>query len=257
MPFRTAWNRYFSAPIPNFLLRSALMVVGVACVGGGIALAKYSATGTSPLSAIPAVLTDFAHARGITVVTLGMLSFAINFLFFVTEVALLGRKFQPLQVLQIPVLFVMSWFVDFWMSLITRIHLPNYAAQLVCLAVSMLVTAFGVACELKANILLIPGDAVVHTIAYVTRKPFGTCKVTFDVSLMVGGAALSFALLGGLFGVREGTVIAAIAVGLLIKQWMKVLGRLEAWLPPAPIVVIPAVVPHVHVHVPALAPEAA
>lgn len=45
----------------------------------------------------------------------------------------------------------------------------------------------------------------------------GTVKMIVDVSLVSTAAVLSFILLGGLEGVREGTLFAAFTVGLVIK----------------------------------------
>ena len=245
MTFLEGWNRYFSAAKPNFVLRCILMLVGLACVGAGIALSKYSTVGVSPISCIPAVLTDFAQSRGIRFITLGMLTFAINFLFLVVEIALLRRAFKPAQLLQLAALLVMSWFIDFWMGLISSVPLPNYPTQLLCLVVSLFILAFGIACELKANVLMVPGDAVVHVIAYASRRPFSVCKVAFDSSLMLLAAVLSFALLGGLYGVREGSVLSAILVGVLVGMLGRVLRAVDSWLPDATGMAIPPVVPNV------------
>ena len=245
LEFRKAWNEYFSRDIPNLMLRCALMLIGVACVGVGIALSKYSTTGTSPISCIPAVLADYAQWHGNTFITLGMLTFLINVAFLVGEVILLRGDFAPVQLLQLGALFAMSWFIDSSMGLIRHIPLPGYVSQFVCLVASLFVLGFGIACELKANILMVPGDAIVHVIAYVSRKPFHRCKVIFDMSLMLGGAVLSLVLLSGLYGVREGSVMSALLVGGLVRMWGRVLVIADPWIPPAPRVWVPPIVPGV------------
>ena len=45
-------------------------------------------------------------------------------------------------------------------------------------------------------------------------------------TLVLTACALSFLFLGGLHGVREGTVAAALCVGLVAKQMNRLLGRL-------------------------------
>ena len=45
------------------------------------------------------------------------------------------------------------------------------------------------------------------------------------------GAALSLLVLGGLFGVREGTLMAALAVGPLVRVINRAVPNFERWVP--------------------------
>ena len=56
---------------------------------------------------------------------------------------------------------------------------------------------------------------------------FGYMKVGFDVTLVVTACILSLVFTGRLQGVREGTVAAALMVGLIAKQFGKVLSKWE------------------------------
>ena len=49
------------------------------------------------------------------------------------------------------------------------------------------------------------------------KKEFGTMKITFDVTMTLAAAALSFVFMSHLAGVREGTVIAALLVGAIAR----------------------------------------
>ena len=126
-----------------------------------------------------------------------------------------------------------SWAIDAWMGLFAHIPLPNYAAQLAMLAVSMLVIALGVFIEVKGTVLMLPGEAVVYTIAYVSKAPFHRCKVIFDTSCIVSAALISLLVMHGLFDVREGSVLAALLVGNFVKMWSTLFGGLDALVPPA------------------------
>lgn len=65
---------------------------------------------------------------------------------------------------------------------------------------------------------------VVLAICKVLPKiKFGYMKVGFDVTLVVIACILSFTFTGHLQGVREGTVAAALLVGLIAKQIGKLL----------------------------------
>lgn len=61
--------------------------------------------------------------------------------------------------------------------------------------------------------------------------PFHIYKIPFDCSVVVGAAVISLIADGTLLGVREGTVIAAVFVGVIIKPISRgMLGRLKAFL---------------------------
>jgi len=223
-------------------VRCLFMAVGVSLVGAGIALAKYSQTGTTPISVPAAIVADAAARDGNAKLTLGTCVFVLNMLFLAGQVALLRRDFAPMQLLQIPAQLVMSWSCDRWMLLWQHIPLANYAVQLDCLASSIMLLGLGICLEVKANVIMIPGDAFVRVAAHVLGRPFPRCKVVFDTSLMALGVVMSFVLLDGLFDVREGTIISATLTGRAVQLCNRLLAPLDNVLPPGASV-IPPVVP--------------
>ena len=72
---------------------------------------------------------------------------------------------------------------------------------------------------------MLAGEGVVLAICKVLPIKFGYMKVLFDVTLVVIACILSLVFTGHLQGVREGTVAAAIMVGLIAKQLGKILSR--------------------------------
>ena len=58
----------------------------------------------------------------------------------------------------------------------------------------------------------------------------GNMKVITDVSLVVAAVLLSFIFLADLYGVREGTIAAAICVGLVSKMVIRLIGPYQRWL---------------------------
>ena len=182
---------------------------------------------------MPAVLSDIAVVMGYPQLTLGVITFAFNAALIVAEVVMLRRAFHPVQLLQFPLLFVFSWAIDAWMVLFAPIPLPGYIARFTMLVVSMLVIALGVFIEVKGNVLMLPGEAVVYTIAHVSKVPFHRCKVAFDTTCIVSAAIVSMLVMGGLYDVREGSVLAALLVGNFVKMWSRLFGGLDAVVPPA------------------------
>ena len=242
-PSEGAWGRLFSRPVPNLVMRAVVMCVGLSCIGLGIALGKFSGIGTSPISCVPAVIFNFLKGRGITSVTMGMLTFGINFLFLLAEIVLLRRDFNPLQLLQLVALVVMTASIDAWLALIeANLTLTSYAGQIVLVVLSFVFMALGVFLEVKANVLMVPGEGIVKVVSYVFRKPFKSCKVAFDSSLIVMACVLSLVLMHGLYGVREGSVLSAIFTGICVGLWGRLLKGIDKVMPPAR-PVFPPIVP--------------
>lgn len=98
--------------------------------------------------------------------------------------------------------------------------MPSYGVRwLLCLAGVFLV-GVGVALEVVA------GEGFVLAVCRVTPFPFGNLKVAFDVLLVGVASLLSLLCLHGLYGVREGTLAAALGVGLIAKRLQP---PLQAW----------------------------
>lgn len=53
------------------------------------------------------------------------------------------------------------------------------------------------------------------------RHPFGTMKVVNDWSLVIIACIVALIFTGGIIGVREGTFVSALCVGLFAKQFLK------------------------------------
>ena len=89
--------------------------------------------------------------------------------------------------------------------------------SLICL-IGIFLVAVGVSLEVKANVVVLAGEGVVLAICRVLPVKFGYMKVGFDVTLVVTACVLSIVFTGQLQGVREGTVAAALLVGLIAKR---------------------------------------
>lgn len=203
-----------------------VLLAGLASIAFGVALSRATGMGTSPISCVPAVLSYIVPQ-----VTIGTFTFVFNLIFVIVQIALLRRDYKPLQLLQLPLTFVFSVLIDSFVPLADRIPLPSYAACVAAMLVSIACTAMGVFLEVKATFIPLPGEGISTTVSRVTGIPFARCKLGFDVGNVVLGAALSLAAMGGLFGVREGTVMAALAVGPLVRVINRALPQMERWVP--------------------------
>ena len=90
-----------------------------------------------------------------------------------------------------------------------------------CIAGIVLV-AVGVSTEVATNVTTLAGEGVALSLNKVIPKiKFGYMKVIVDCTLVVIAVIVSFSCLHELYGVREGTLAAAVFVGLIAKQLNK------------------------------------
>lgn len=192
--------------------RTLVFFVGVFLIAMGIAISVRADLGTAPIASLPTVLS-FA-----TPVSVGTYIMSLNLLFVGLQAIILRRKFKLFQLIQIPVTVAFGLLVDLCMHLTSWLDPSNYFEQWCWITVSVVSLALGVYIEVQPRLTYLPGDGIVFAIYTVLQNiPYGTVKIVVD-TIMVGLAVLaSWTLLGGLFGVREGTIFAALTVGVVIR----------------------------------------
>ncbi len=200
--------------------RYLVFLAGLFLSSFGVSLITKADLGTSPISAIPYVLSlRFPF-------TLGEFTIAFSLLLVLLQLALLRRRFRPEDLLQIPISVAFGCFIDLTMELLWFVDPQHYGLKAIFLLLGCCVLAAGVWLEVAANVAMLPGESFVRAVVAVFRTDFGMTKVCFDVSLTVIAVVLAFALSGWLQGVREGTLVAALLVGFLAR----VIGRRLAFV---------------------------
>ena len=197
--------------------RYLVFAVGLAVNSFGIAFITKSALGTSPISSVPYALSQF------TPLTVGTATIAMNAVFILIQILLLRRRYDPVQLLQLPVAIVFGYLTDFAVWLVSFLQPAAYWQQWLLCLVGIALVGIGVSCEVTAGVATMAGEGVVLAVCQVTPVKFGTMKVTFDVTLVVIACTLSLLFLGHLAGVREGTVAAALLVGQVARRMNRAL----------------------------------
>ena len=201
------------------LRRSLLLCVGLFIMAFGVAFSIKAGLGTSPISSLPYVVSQF------TPLSVGTATIAMHVAFILLQILLLRRQYDPLQLLQLPVALVFGVLTDFSVWALQGVSVESYPAQWLLCVVGILLVGVGVSFEVTANVVTLAGEGMVLAVCKVFRVKFANAKVGFDVTLVVLATILSFLFLGKLTGVREGTVAAAICVGLVAKQVNKPMKR--------------------------------
>lgn len=69
---------------------------------------------------------------------------------------------------------------------------------------------------------MLPGEAMNRAISLTTGKRYENVKIFFDVLYIILAGVISLVFTGKLQGVREGSVIAAVLIGNIIKLYNKI-----------------------------------
>lgn len=207
------------------LRRCLLLVAGLFIMAFGVAFFIKAGLGTSPISSLPYVLSLF------TPLTVGTATIAMHVTLILLQILLLRRRYDPVQLLQLPVALVFGFVTDFSVWVLQGVTASNYAMQWVLCLAGILLVGVGVSFEVTASLVTLAGEGMVLAVCKVFPVSFGNVKIGFDVTLVVIASVLSFLFLGGLYGVREGTVAAAFCVGLIARQVNRPMRRFAARFP--------------------------
>ena len=201
------------------LKRYLLLLLGLSIMAFGVAFSIKASLGTSPISSVPYVVSLFAP------LTVGTATIIMHCVFIVMQILILRRDYHPIQLMQLPVAFFFGYLTDFGVWAVQGISYDTYWQQWIVCIIGIFLVAAGDRREVEAAVVVLAGEGVVLAICRVLPVKFGYMKVGFDVTLVVVACLLSVVFTGQLQGVREGTVAAAIFVGLIAKRIGKVLER--------------------------------
>ena len=202
----------------SILKRTLLLCIALGVMAVGVALSIKADLGTSPISSVPYVVSLMSE------MSVGTATILINAILLVGEILIMRRQFQPIQLLQLAVVTLFGWLIDLCLWGLDGLTYADYGQQwMICIA-GIIILGIGVSLEVTANLIPLPGEGLILSICTVLPIKFGNMKVITDVSLVLVAVLLSFAFLSGLYGVREGTIAAAICVGLVAKTVSRLIG---------------------------------
>ena len=214
----------------KFLMRRYLLFCISLFVNAlGIAFITRAELGTSPITSVTYVLSMF------TPFTIGEWTIMLNILFVVLEPFMMTRRDLKddlrMFLLQIPISFCFGIFIDICMHhILFWLNPSTYPAMISALLVGCVILAVGIALEVKANAAMMAGEYFVKVITKRFHGEFGYIKLGFDVTLVAIACTLSLIFMSGIYGVREGTVIAALIVGPIVHFVSPYYRLLDRWI---------------------------
>lgn len=197
--------------------RYGLFIVSLFFSALGVALAKHSGLGVTPISSVPNIVS-----LKFTCLSMGTWLTVWNCLLILGQVLLLGRKFQKVQLLQVPLSFLFGAFTDAGMALVAPIPTEHYAVRLALILAGTAVLGFGIALSVIADVIMNAGEAFVKAVADRTHRDFANVKIVLDVSYVLAAVLLSLIFFGGqVLGTREGTILSAVLTGVAVKLFRR------------------------------------
>ena len=191
--------------------RYVLFIISLFFSALGVAFTKHGELGVSPISSVANVLSCTKGGF-----SLGVWLIIWNCVLILGQMLILRKKFQLIQLLQIPLSFLFGYFTDYGLWLV------DYIICLVMVIIGIVILGFGVSLSVSANVIMNSGEAFVKAIADTANKNFGNVKIAFDVSCVVLALILSLLLFDfTIVGTREGTVISALCTGLAVKLFQR------------------------------------
>lgn len=205
----------------NWKRRLVMYFIGLFIMTVGIAISVKSDLGVSPVSSIPYTLTC------VWGIEMGKATILFHAVLVAIQIAILRRKFQVKNLLQIPVGVVFGYFTTFSNYLMSFAPDPhNLVLRLGMLLVSVVLVAVGIFLYLPANVMPLAGEGVMQAVSDTTHVPFPRVKMAFDVTMVAISLVTCLFFLHRLGSVGAGTVIAAVLVGLVLGRITK---RFSHW----------------------------
>ena len=199
----------------KYIEKYLVYIFGLYLLSVGIVLIVKSNLGTTPISSVNYVMSLN------TPLSLGTWTFLFNMLLVVGQFWLIRgntRKRDVLEImLQVPFSFLFAFFIDINMMALDGFSPVNYFSSVLIMLMGCLVQSIGVVFELKPRVSMMSAEAFVNYASHRYGLEFGPLKVKFDVTLVAMAIIISLLFTGKVEGVREGTVIAALLVGHIVR----------------------------------------
>lgn len=208
--------------------RYSLFTLGIFTIALGISIFVRTNLGTPPFSSTPYVFSEN------TPLSIGTCIFTLFVVCLAAQLILLGKRGiienRVNLIAQIPISFFFGFFTDLTMWMLSDFAPEGYAIRIISLLVGCAILALGISFEVAANVFMTSSEYTIQIISKRFNKEFGIVKMLFDLTLVSLAVISSLIFTSTIIGVREGTIVAALTVGPIVKIIMPRLGFLTRWL---------------------------
>ena len=210
----------------NFIKRITVFVIGLFIMAFGVAFSVKADIGVSPISCVPYIYSlEYP-------LSIGTFTILLNAMFVFIQMFILGKEYKIIQLVQLPAVIFFGYCIDISMILVENLQVSNYFEQLILCIISCIILAFGIFLLIKTRLTYLPLEGLVIAISQTFKKEFGKIKISMDSIMVIIGVVSSFIFFSELIGIREGSIIAALSIGALIKFFTVKLSFVDKWLFP-------------------------
>ena len=207
----------------SMVRRYALFLTGLFIASLGVAFSTKAGLGTSPVASVP-----YSVSLVSPLLSFGSWLNLLSLIQILVQVTVLKGKCNWLEIaVQTVLAFVYGYLTDFSCWLIRGIPVNGYAVQFGYMLLGCVILAFGIWVQFRGGVAMLPGEAMNRAISKVTGRRYENVKIFFDILYITLAALICLVFLGELKGVREGSVIAALAVGVIIRLFNRAYEKLR------------------------------
>lgn len=201
------------------LRKTFCIILVILFMSFGVAFSIRSGLGTSPISSCPYVLSL------ISPLTVGAATTLINCILIVLQPIILKKDFRKGSLVQVPVAFLFGYMTDIALYAIGGLACDSYFERWLFCLIGIVLISIAVAIEGFSGCVVLSGEGLALAISKKTGRVYGNVKVAVDFTLVILAILISVFSLHKIAGVREGTVAAAVLVGVLAKFYMRMLEK--------------------------------
>ena len=207
----------------GILRRYALFLAGLFIASMGVAFSAKAGLGTSPVASVP-----YSVSLVSPLLTFGGWLNLLSLIQIIIQIAVQNGKCNYAEIaVQTVLAFVYGYLTDFSCWLIRNIPVAGYPMQFLFMLLGCIILALGIWIQLRGGVAMLPGEAMNRAVSKAIGRRYENVKIFFDIFYITAAAVICLVFLGGLKGVREGSVIAALAVGSIIKLFNRAWDRIR------------------------------
>ena len=204
--------------------RYLLFLIGLFIAAMGVAFSTKAGLGTSPVASVP-----YSCSLVSGLFTFGGWLNLWSVLQITTQVLVMKGKCNYIEIaIQTILAFVYGYLTNFACWLVRDLTADTYPVQMAYMIAGCFILALGIWVQFKGGVAMLPGEAMNRAIAQAAGKRYENIKIFFDVVYIALSAVICLVFLGRLEGVREGSIIAALVIGTIIKGYNALFDRLTA-----------------------------
>lgn len=201
------------------LIKILVYCIGLFIMAVGVTFSVKSNLGVSPVNSVPYILSIILKLDQ------GLCVSLIFFSYILIQIFILKKDFKLQNLLQVICASLFGYFVTFSNMIFYFQPSNSYVVRLGYMFLSILFVGIGVFLYLEARLMPLPAEGVMLALKEKTVFEFHNIKIGFDVITVIIAVILSYIFLHNIYGVREGTFIAAVLVGKVVGIIKKYFGE--------------------------------